>query len=302
MISVLLATHNGERTLPVTLAGLSAQAGAAPWQLIVVDDGSTDSTPAIIESFAGRLPLQHVTQPRAGKSAALNRALEQVTGDACVFIDDDVELPEDFLVRYERLLEAHPDYAIFGGRIQARWPGSDRPPVWLTGEEEILSAAYGEHPKHLASGPSRMDWIWGANYAVRTDALRQAGPFNINIGPGANQSRQGGELDLNLRLERLGVRAWFSQAPCVGHLIQPNQLCAKWLRARGFAYGRQQFDIAGDRSASTVAGYPRWLLSIWLRAAGAEIAARLSGRTGRACREAWRRGFAAGMLHASRRQ
>lgn len=302
MITVLLATHNGERRLPITLAGLAAQSGAAPWQLIVIDDGSTDGTPKVIQSFAAELPLCHLTQQRGGKSAALNRGLLHANGDVCVFIDDDVELPEDFLVRYEGLIAEHPDFDVFGARIEARWPASGGTPGWLVGEEEILSAAYGHHPCHLKPGPSSMDWIWGANYAVRKRALEGAGQFDPRIGPGANARRQGCELEFNLRLEKSGMRAWFSDTPRVRHIIRSEQLCLDWLRARGFAYGRQQFASTGEHTTGRVLGYPRWLVRSWVRAALAEFAARAFGRTDAALRQAWRRGLASGMLHESRRQ
>src|ERR1700733_8012236 len=89
-LTVLFATRNGEHVLPRTLGGYRRlSAPAVGWKIVVVDNGSTDATPAIIQSFARDLPLQTLRQPVAGKSRALNTGLAAVEGRLLVLTDDD---------------------------------------------------------------------------------------------------------------------------------------------------------------------------------------------------------------------
>src|SRR5215471_5623735 len=103
MLTVLIATRNGAHTLPRCLAALGQLiAPVGGWKLIVVDNGSTDATREIVESFADRLPLTYLLEPRPGKNAALNAGLDHVEGDLVVFTDDDVLARPDWLVELRR--------------------------------------------------------------------------------------------------------------------------------------------------------------------------------------------------------
>jgi glycosyltransferase involved in cell wall biosynthesis len=61
------------------------------WQLVVVDNGSADSTPEVVQHFAGRLPVTYVLEPQVGKARAVNAGLQRVAGDLTLFTDDDIQ-------------------------------------------------------------------------------------------------------------------------------------------------------------------------------------------------------------------
>src|SRR6516225_223426 len=118
MLTVLIATRNGARTLPRclgALAGLTSPPGG--WKLVVVDNGSTDATREIVASFADRLPLTFLLEPRHGKNAALNAGLGSVEGDLVVFTDDDTLPRPDWLVEMRRAADEHRSFSIFGGSV-----------------------------------------------------------------------------------------------------------------------------------------------------------------------------------------
>jgi glycosyltransferase involved in cell wall biosynthesis len=129
MISVLIATRNGARTLPAALERLRALRPApVPHRIAIVDNASTDATPAILRAELARngperLPLALLFEPVPGKNRALNRALDDdalrvAAGDLVVFTDDDT-LPEpDWLQRHWAASEAHPECTMFGGTIR----------------------------------------------------------------------------------------------------------------------------------------------------------------------------------------
>ena len=107
-ITVLVPTFNREPFLAECLESLLGQT-LPPAQILVVNDGSSDGTPAVLELFKNQ--IQILETPQLGKSGALNAGLAKVTGDYLwIFDDDDVALP-DALARFVEPLEAHAEYA-----------------------------------------------------------------------------------------------------------------------------------------------------------------------------------------------
>jgi glycosyltransferase involved in cell wall biosynthesis len=109
-VSVLLPTWNRAAFLPAAFDALRAQT-CADWELIVVDDGSTDDTAAVVRRLGAGLarPLVYVKQPNAGAYGARNTALARATAPAVAFYDsDDLWLPHH-LEQSLRALDEAPD-------------------------------------------------------------------------------------------------------------------------------------------------------------------------------------------------
>jgi len=108
-VSIILPTFNRERFIPDALASIEQQT-FTDWELIVVDDGSTDQTRAVVERYQGsRRPPRYVHQANRGAYAARNRGLDLATGKYIAFFDsDDLWLP-GYLARCVDALDAHSD-------------------------------------------------------------------------------------------------------------------------------------------------------------------------------------------------
>jgi hypothetical protein len=237
-LSVLMATRNGERVLDRTLSRyLEQQAPAVGWELIVVDNGSTDGSAAILDRYRARLPLRVMSEPRAGKNRALNLGLTARAGDMVVFTDDDVLPDPDFLVAWERMLDQHPEFDLFGGRIS---PVFEVPlPDWLVNSSETYTMMFGV--RDLAEGEVGPGEFYGANMAVRGRVLDAGHRFDENIGPNADDADypMGSETEFCFRLARTtGARNWFTRDPRVDHLVPPEHWSEKALVRRSFRGGR----------------------------------------------------------------
>src|SRR2546429_408124 len=109
MLTVLIATRNGTKTLPALLKAYCAIVRpAGGWKLVIVDNSSTDGTQAIIASFKSRLPITSVLEQAPGKNAALNAGLPFVEGDLVVFSDDDAFPRPDWLVQLRTAADTQP--------------------------------------------------------------------------------------------------------------------------------------------------------------------------------------------------
>jgi glycosyltransferase involved in cell wall biosynthesis len=167
--SIVVPTRNRAGYLRVCLNSLAAQQVDAPFEVIVADDGSSDTTAAVAEE-AGAKVVQTAAQ---GPNAARNAGLRAAEGDLLVFVDDDVEAPRDWLAAYLDGAERHPDAEAFGGPIRARFEG--RTPRSCGREPAPITTL------DLGSEDREADFVWGANMAVRRRAFDRLGPFDEQL-------------------------------------------------------------------------------------------------------------------------
>jgi glycosyltransferase involved in cell wall biosynthesis len=236
-MTVLLATRNGERVLPRTLDGYCRTA-APPvgWKLVVVDNGSTDATPEIIEGFKRHLPLESLAESGSGKNRALNVGLTAVEGDIAIMTDDDAIPSPTCLTAWAKYLGRWNDYKLFGGSIEPLFDVA--PPRWLA-ESKLRFAMMFAH-RDLPEGPIGPDEIYGPNMAVRTSILQQGFRFDEKIGPNAADPDypMGSETDFCRRGAESGATCWFAKEPLVHHIVRPEQLIlSNWIR-RAYRTGR----------------------------------------------------------------
>src|SRR5689334_2072679 len=102
-LTVLLATRNRDRLLARVLAGYRrAATPRVNWKLVIVDNGSTDATLSVLQSFQSILPLEVIREPLAGKNRALNKALPALEGRLIVITDDDAIPSSSFLTAWTK--------------------------------------------------------------------------------------------------------------------------------------------------------------------------------------------------------
>jgi glycosyltransferase involved in cell wall biosynthesis len=235
-VTVLFATRNRAAALAPVLerfTGLVAPKGG--WKLVVVDNGSTDGTPALLQAYVDRLPLTALSEPRAGKNRALNTALPHLEGALIVLTDDDVLPQPDWLVRLQQAAEEHPEASLFGGTVLPHW--SCPRPSWLTESAVPFSVLFAQQKRK--AGPCSCDAIFGPNMAVRASIFAAGHRFSEEVGPDETRRMyaMGGETEFLRRLEAVGYMGWFVPEAVVGHIIRPEQLEEEWILQRAYRYG-----------------------------------------------------------------
>ena len=165
--SVVIPTRNRADYLVVALASLARQELNAPFEVLVVDDGSTDRTPEVVREAGVRCVL---AEPPRGLNAARNTGVRMTAAPLIAFLDDDVEVPAGWLGALVEGADRHPDADAFGGPIRARLEG--RAPGSCGREDPPITA--------LDLGPedAEADMVWGANLTIRRSAFERLGPFD----------------------------------------------------------------------------------------------------------------------------
>lgn len=116
MITVVIPLYNKEATIKRTIESVLAQS-VRDWELIVVDDGSSDAGPEYVRRF-GDTRIRLVTQPNSGASAARNKGVELATNDMVAFLDADDYWAEDHLFNLRRLIDVFPCSSLYATAYQ----------------------------------------------------------------------------------------------------------------------------------------------------------------------------------------
>jgi glycosyltransferase involved in cell wall biosynthesis len=198
-LSVIVATRNRAHAIAGCLDSIAAAfANAAPLdaEIIVVDNGSTDDTAAVVKAWAdtSAVPVQVLSEPKAGLSRAQNRAIRAAHGDLLAFTDDDCRLSKTYvsdLLRHDAADAA--DLVLRGGRIELGDP-TDLPLTINTSPTRSRWNRSMNSARHeCLSGQ-----INGCNIAMRRAVVERIGLFDERWGPGATMP-SGGDTDYLFR-------------------------------------------------------------------------------------------------------
>lgn len=152
LISAIICTHNRAAYLGAAIDSLLAQtAQGRPlerYEILVVDNASTDATRQIVESRQGFPQLRYLYEPVLGLSVARNRGAVEAQAPVLAYLDDDAVASVGWL---EELIGAFQDQqvAIAGGKVTLLWPPQTQPPHWISPALQETLGAYdlGEQPQ-----------------------------------------------------------------------------------------------------------------------------------------------------------
>jgi len=170
-LCVVIATHDRRDTLRRCLDALCAQdADPAAYEVLVADDGSTDGTARMAESYRAPFALRVLPLPKGGKPAALNAAIEATAAGACLFLDDDIVASPELVGEHLRAHRADPSTLGIGALTQE--PPVDADP-YARAFAEIWKERYQERLDREAAWTD----CYGANFSAPRSALLSVGGF-----------------------------------------------------------------------------------------------------------------------------
>jgi glycosyltransferase involved in cell wall biosynthesis len=239
-ITVALCTHNHADRLARTLAALAhLPPPSRPWELVVIDNACTDSTPQLLAASDWRpagVEVRIVREGKLGLSNARNRAVQESRGEYILFIDDDETPDPAWLTAYEQAMREHRPDAL-GGRIEVLFEDGARP-LWM--QEEVLGFLgkldHGE--ARWLSEPGTP--IFGGNFAFRRSVLEHIGNFDARLGRQGAANIGGEDTEIYRRLLEHGCRVrWVPQA-IIHHRIQTPKLRRSYFLDLHFRQGRTE--------------------------------------------------------------
>jgi len=261
-VSVIVCTYNRAVSLGDTLQALEAQVTPPDlaWELLVVDNNSSDGTRDVVAAFARatRLRVRYLFEPRQGLSHARNAGVAQAHGAIVAFTDDDVQ-PEPDWVAGVRAVLIDTGADIVGGRILPLW-AHPRPP-WLASRPYLRGPfAIMEHPvggpvMEARGNPN----VWGANMAFRREVFGLSGTFDPELGVTGQKLYRGEEVDLVRRALRAGCRAVYEPRLVVWHRIPASRMRRRYIARFYFEQAEGEALALGAPGGRQLLGIPLYI-------------------------------------------
>lgn len=269
-VSVVICSHNGADRLPLALSHLAAQKvrPGTSWEVIVVDNASTDGTAAVAKAswpVDAPSPLRVVHEQELGLTQARCRGLKEAQYELVSFIDDDNWPSSDWVYLMEEVMDQHQDVGACGGTLEAECEVS--PPTWFSNCTEYY--AVGRQSQCAGDITWTRGYLWGAGLTVRKSAwvaLTARGfCFRLNDRAGLGLT-SGGDAELCLALRLAGWRLWYEPTLTMRHFIPARRMGWKYAKgmARGFGAAAPVLNAYATIRENDSAGILLWMRSNWL--------------------------------------
>ncbi len=262
-LTVAICTWNRSKLLHETLTRLvEIKDTCDDWELIVVDNNSTDDTQEVLKNFLGKLPLRILIEKRQGLSHARNLALQECQSDLLVFTDDDVLVGSDWIRAYRNVVDRFGnDIAFFGGAVYPWFEVEPSPSL----VEAIPTVGMGfcgvELPElHDISHDSAILPV-GANFAFRKSLIGKL-VFRTDLGLVGGARIVGEEVEFMRGLLDEGKRGVWVQNAEVKHWVPQFRISKKYLKRHLFDLGRTSARVRKEeiRGSKWFAVAPKWMI------------------------------------------
>jgi glycosyltransferase involved in cell wall biosynthesis len=257
-LTVALCTHNQKERLRRTLRGLaSLEQPECPWELLLVDNASTDGTSELIAATDWRMSnikIRVVREEKLGLSNARNRAVREAMGQYIVFMDDDETPDAQWLRAHEEVIVTQQPDAI-GGRIEVMFEDGERP-AWL--QDELMGFLgrldHGGVARRLVDPGTP---IFGGNFGFRREIFVCIGLFDAALGRKGTSNIGGEDTEIYRRMIAMGCNVWWVPRAVIHHRIQARKLRRRYFLDLHFRQGR----VEGSRKRADGARIPPLYLS-----------------------------------------
>ena len=267
-ITVILCTFNRCEILAKALesAAYLTLPPSVEWEVLVVDNNSTDRTREVVEGFCVRdaRHFRYLFEARPGKSHALDAGIRAASGDVLAFIDDDVKAEPTWL---QNLTEPLHDEKLAGsgGRILPDW--SCPPPSWLRMKERWTLAPLAIFDNGTDPGPL-LQPPFGTNMAFRKSVFEKHGGFRTDLGPRPGSEIRNEDTEFGRRLLEAGEKLWYVPSAVVYHAVPKERIEKQYFLTWWLDKGRadtREYGVPTD-TPLFLAGIPLYLfrrLAIW---------------------------------------
>lgn len=233
--SAVICTLNRAAYLEKAILSLADQTlPKEQYEIIVVDNGSTDNTKTIVESFHLK-NLRYIYEPITGLSQARNTGWQNARGKYVAYLDDDAIACPEWLERIVKAFETvHPQPGSVGGKIILIWEA--KKPIWLSKQLEVPLGLVDWANKPTFLTEDYQD-LRGGNVAYPREILRRFGGFNTSLGHKGGTLLSNDEILLSRCLKRHNLWSYYDPEICVQHHVPAERLVRRWFYRRYFWQG-----------------------------------------------------------------
>jgi glycosyltransferase involved in cell wall biosynthesis len=230
-IAVIIPTFNRADMLAAAIESvLDQDAEGLAYELVIVDNNSSDETRAVVDGFVGSgQNIRYLFEPKQGASNARNLGIVKTSADIIAFLDDDVRARPDWLSLIKQAFDKNPGISFVGGKVLPAW--NEEPPGWLTPQHWPPLALIDYGDDEFVVNPDRQVCLVTANLAVRRTAFDRAGLFSPEF-------MRCEDHELEARFLRAGIEGLYVPALVVEADVQRERLSKKHHRGWYAEHGR----------------------------------------------------------------
>jgi glucosyl-dolichyl phosphate glucuronosyltransferase len=242
--SVIVPTLNRSTLLRNAVSSITQQTFSADqFEIIIVDNGSTDDTRRTLDELIGRHPrhkIRYVYEPEPGLLAARHRGAFEAAGELFVYVDDDVEPAPGWLSAIAAGFD-DPKVQIVGGRNLPKY--EIEPPAWIHGfwDSTPYGGGYCWYLSLMDLGQNKLrikpTYVWGLNFSIRRHAFYDLGGFHPDILERLQRFDGDGENGLTMPAEARGLVAIYEPAAVVYHFVPASRMTPEYFERRAFSQG-----------------------------------------------------------------
>ena len=232
-ISIIICSYNRGHNLAECFKWLENQVlpDTVQWEVLLVDNNSTDSTKTITEQFSqqSNLNIRYVFEAEQGVAFARNKGLKEAKGEYLIYIDDDIRVTDKWLQTIYHVFNKY-DCDIVGGRIHIESPSSL--PAWITPDMYgFLGYQNFGDQEHQMDGIK--EFPFSGNMGLHRRVIEKIGYFDVSMGrKGEGLKKEelykGEETDFCHRLANSGGTFYYHPDALVFHKILPHQLTKRF--------------------------------------------------------------------------
>jgi len=236
IVSIVVCTRNRADYLRDCLQSIAAQDFAASFEVIVVDNASTDSTRDVIDDWCQKdSRVRGTYQGRVGLSAAKNAGVRLARGRYILFTDDDVIVQPSWIKTYDEFFSRHDGCSVVAGGQVVPVPSDIGPwPHWFDTRALVDVGLL----DHQSERPLRdQEWLWGANMAVPAVLFTPFGLWNESLGRKGNERGTFEDVDFQERVRCGGGEVWFCPDAIVHHRVNSEEITPRRILTISFTRG-----------------------------------------------------------------
>jgi glycosyltransferase involved in cell wall biosynthesis len=235
-ISAIICTHNRDTYLGAAIDSLLRQDFAAEFEVVVVDNGSSDRTCEVVAQRASNPRLKYVFEPIIGLSVARNTGAKVASGEILAYLDDDAVASDCWLQVLAHAYKNNSKLAIAGGKVTLLWPQGVLQPRWLTSGLAANLGAYDLGDSTIYINQPGLT-PRGLNYSIRRSFLTEIGGFDPHLGRVGKNLLSNEELQMTEYALQKGWQVAYLPEALVAHNVAPERLNRSWFLNRGWWQG-----------------------------------------------------------------
>lgn len=228
-VSIVVCTYNRCEILKYCLDSLEKQSvDRSRYEVIVVDNNSTDNTKQVVEEYCDRNPnFRYVFEENQGLSHARNRGVKEANGEWVGYVDDDGYVENNYVKLALETIENY-DFDCFGGVVK-NWFKHEKP-KWYPEDYEV------SYLRTLKT--SEIDgFICGGISFFKSEIIYIYGGFDESLGMKGSQMRLGEETKLQVKMKEDGKKIGLNPEIVLNHLVSNEKMSVKYMLKRKYQNG-----------------------------------------------------------------